>query len=126
MSEVGETKQPEVKVKRYSLSKEEREHVGNLQSVMGILAILRKGVDHTLTLDLMKARVRLGLKDTDAPAGYLRSVDFDPDTDELIVTDAPLPPEPEKNEEVAKETVVGEKEDKVIAPAAEPVDTKVE
>lgn len=94
-----------VKTKRYSLSKEEREHVGNLQSVIGILAILRKGVDHSITLALMGARQRMAIKDTDAPEGYLRSVDFDPNTDELIVVDAPIPPEPKKAEEAPKETV---------------------
>lgn len=82
-----------VKTKRYSLSKEERERVGNVQSVMGILSILRKGLDHELTLGLMQARVRLGIKDSDAPEGYLRNVDFDPDSDELIVRDVPAPEE---------------------------------
>lgn len=94
-----------VKMKRYSLSKEEREHVGNLQSVIGILAILRKGVDHSITLALMGARQRMAIKDTDAPEGYLRSVDFDPNTDELIVVDAPIPPELKKAEEAPKEPV---------------------
>lgn len=46
-----ETKKPITK--RFSLSKEEREKVGNIQSVMGILALLRRGMDHTLTLALM-------------------------------------------------------------------------
>ncbi len=85
----------EIKTKRYSLSKQERESVGNIQSVMGILSLLRKGLDHSLTLALMQSRLRLGLKDTDAPEGYTRSVDFDPNTDELIVRDIPTPPEPE-------------------------------
>lgn len=132
MSEAGETKQPEVKVKRYSLSKEEKMHVDNLQSVMGILSLLRKGIDHSVTLALMGARQRMAIKDTDAPEGYLRSVDFDPNSSELIVTDAPMAPEPAKKEvkgdgviEV-KEPVLGEKEDKIIAPVPEAVDTKVE
>lgn len=92
-----ETKQPEIKTKRFSLSKEEREQVGNIQSVMGILSLLRKGMDHSLTLALMQARVRLAIKDTDAPEGYVRSVDFDPNSDELIVRDIPKPPELKKD-----------------------------
>lgn len=87
--------------KRYSLSKQERESIGNIQSVMGIISMLRKGLDHSLTLALMQVRVRLNLKDSDAPEGYTRVVDFDPSTDELIVTDAPTPPEPTKGEEKA-------------------------
>lgn len=90
--------EPAVKTHRYSLTKQERESVQNLQSVMGILSILRKGVDHSLTLALMQARVRLNLKDSDAPAGYIRVVDFDPESDELICRDVPKPPEPVKEE----------------------------
>jgi len=89
--------------KRFSLSKQEREAVGNIQSVMGILALLRKGMDHSLTLALMQARVRLNIKDTDAPEGYTRSVDFDPNSDELIVRDVPTPPEPKQEEKEAGE-----------------------
>ena len=90
---MADKEQPSVKTKRYSLSKQEREAIGNIQSVMGILSMLRKGMNHSLTLELMNVRVRLNLKDSDAPKGYVRSVDFDPNTDELIVTDAPLPKE---------------------------------
>lgn len=83
-----------VKVKRYSLSKQERDSVQNIQSVMGILSLLRKGMDHSLTLTLMEARIRLAIKDSDAPVGHTRSVDFDPNSDELVVRDIPNPPEP--------------------------------
>ena len=92
------SEEPKIITKRFSLSKQERENVGNIQSVMGILAMLRKGMDHSLTLALMEARVRLNIKDSDAPQGYMRSVDFDPQTDELIVRDIPNPPEPAKDE----------------------------
>ena len=98
-----ENKSPEVKSKRYSLTKEEREHVGNMQSVMGILTLLRKGMEHSMTLGLMNARMRMGIKDSDAPEGYRRAVDFDPQTDEIVVTDVPLPKEvaeEEKNKKV--------------------------
>lgn len=93
-----EEKQPGIITKRYSLSKEEREKIGNIQSVMGILSLLRQGMDHSLTLALMGARVRLSIKDTDAPEGHLRQVDFDSKTDELIVRDIPKPKEPEVKE----------------------------
>lgn len=93
---MADQKQPEVKTKRFSLSKQERENVQNIQSVMGILSLLRKGMNHSMTLALMEARVRMGIKDTDAPEGFVRSVDFDPNTDELIVRDVPKPPEPAK------------------------------
>lgn len=85
----------EIKTKRYSLSKEEREKIGNITSVMGILSLLRQGMDHSLTLALMGARVRLNLKDSDAPEGHIRQVDYDSKTDELIVRDVPKPKEPE-------------------------------
>lgn len=81
-------------VKRYSLTKNEREKVGNIQSVLGILALQREGLQHSMTLALMGARQRMAIKDSDAPEGYVRSVDFDPQTDEIIVTDMPKPDEP--------------------------------
>jgi hypothetical protein len=56
-------------------------------------------MDHSLTLALMNARLRMGIKDTDAPEGFVRSVDFDPSSDELIVRDVPMPPEPAKPDE---------------------------
>jgi hypothetical protein len=99
---MSDEKQPEIKTKRFSLSKEERERVGNIQSVMGILSLLRKGMDHSLTLALMEARVRMGIKDSDAPKGFVRSVDFDPNSDELIVRDVPMPPEPAKKPDEPK------------------------
>lgn len=83
--------------KRFSLTKEERIKVENIQSVMGILRLLQDGMSHSLTLALMSARVRLNIKDTDAPKGYTRNVGYDADKAELIVTDAPNPPEPSEN-----------------------------
>jgi len=88
-----------IKTKRFSLSKQEREGVQNIQSVMGILSLLRKGMNHSMTLALMEARVRMGIKDSDAPEGYIRNVDFDPNSDELIVRDVPKAPESKKEEE---------------------------
>lgn len=37
----------------------------------------------------------MNIKDSDAPKGYVRSVDFDPQSDELIVVDVPEAPEPD-------------------------------
>lgn len=83
-----------IKQKRYSLIKEEKEKIQNIQSVMGILALQREGLNNSLTLALMQARVRLNIKDSDAPEGFVRSVDFDSGTFEMIVTDVPMPKPP--------------------------------
>ena len=96
-------KKSEVKLKRFSLSKEEREKIQNIQSVMGILGIQREGLQHSMMLELAKARARLDIKDNEAPDGYVRNVDFDPQTYELLVRDFPKPPEPkEKVKEESK------------------------
>lgn len=92
----------QVKQKRYSLSKEEREKVQNVQSVMGILALQREGLQHSLILEIAKARQRLSIRESDAPEGYIRSVDFDPNSFELIVSDIPKPKEPVKDEKPAE------------------------
>jgi hypothetical protein len=84
----------EVKTKRFSLSKDEREKVQNIHSVMGIMALQREGLQHSLMLELARARERLSIRDNEAPEGYIRNVDFDPQSYELIVRDIPKPPEP--------------------------------
>lgn len=78
-------------VKRYSILKEEREKIQNIQSVIGILALQREGLNNSINMLLMGIRMRLAIKDSDAPKGYVRSVDFDPSTYELVVTDSKLP-----------------------------------
>lgn len=100
-----ENKQPnELKttIKRFSLAKEEREEVDNIQSVMDILSLLRKGMNHSLSLSIMRVRQRLEV-DKNVPEGFNRIVEFDPGTQEIIITDTPTPPEPKKEEEKKEE-----------------------
>jgi len=80
----------EPKTKRYSLSAEEKMNVENIQSVMGIISMLRTGMNHSLGVALTGVRHRLGIKDSEAPEGYSRDVTFDPDTSEVVVIDTPL------------------------------------
>lgn len=85
---------PKVKTKRFSLTNEERSKIENIENIIGIHHLETQGLEALLRLELMKVRVRIGIKDNEAPEGYERSVQFDPATAELIVVDAPKPPEP--------------------------------
>lgn len=85
----------DVKQKTYSLNKEEMSKIQNIQSVIGILALQREGLSNSLSLELMRARQRLGIHDADAPEGYRRQVEFDYDKFQLIVTDVPIKKEEE-------------------------------
>lgn len=80
----------DIKQKTYSLNKEEMSKIQNIQSVIGILALQREGLNNSMTLELMRARQRLGIHDADAPEGYRRQVEFDYDKFQLIVTDVPV------------------------------------
>jgi hypothetical protein len=82
------------KTKRYSLSKEEMQKIQNIHSVLGIMALQREGMNHSLTLELARVRERLLIREKDAPEGFVRSVEFDPEEFELIVTDTPMIKEP--------------------------------
>lgn len=85
--------------KRFSLSKQERESIQNIQSVVGILKLLRQGMDYSLTLELAQARHRLNLGNDKTPEGYVRNVDFDSESNELVLTDSPVPEKEDKKEE---------------------------
>lgn len=89
-----------MKQKRYSLTKEEMTQIQNIQSVIGILALQREGLNNSLSLALMRARQRLAIHDSDAPKGFNRQVEFDYDKFQLIVTDVPV--KEEKKEETAE------------------------
>ncbi len=89
-------KAPENIVKRFSLSKEEREKIQNIQSVMGILALEREGLNHSIGVALVGVRQRLGIGEHSAPEGFIRDITYDSNTYELVVTDIPKPKEPEK------------------------------
>lgn len=88
-----------IRSKRYSLPKESKLEIQNIQSVMGLLSILRESVSLKLTAELVKNRIALNIKDEDAPEGYTRSVDFDAEKYELLVTDVPTPPEPKEQDD---------------------------
>ena len=89
----------EIIKKEYSFTKEEMSKIQNIQSVIGIVALQREGLNNSLSLELMRARQRLGIHDSDAPKGYRREVEFDYERFKLIVTDVPVK---EKTEEVKK------------------------
>jgi hypothetical protein len=80
--------------KRYSLTTEERTKVQNLQSVLGILALQSEGIRNSLMLELARTKSRNGIKENQAPEGFVRNVDFDPDKFEIVVTDIPVPEKP--------------------------------
>ena len=77
------------KVKRYSILKEEKEKILNIQSIIGMLALQREGLQRSIDITLMMARQRLAIKDSEAPEGYVRDVSFDMEKYELVVTDSP-------------------------------------
>lgn len=77
------------KEKRYSILKEEKEKILNIQSIIGMLALQREGLQRSIDITLMMARQRLAIKDSEAPEGYERNVSFDMEKYELIVTDVP-------------------------------------
>lgn len=76
----------EKKERRFSLTQEERMKIQNMQSVKGILLLELDAMNNSIMLEVMKARSRLNVNDQ-APEGYVRSVDFDYDKLEIIVTD---------------------------------------
>ena len=78
-----------VKTKRYTLSAIEQETIKNIQSVKGILAYLQEGMRNSLMIEISRAQQRVGVKETDAPEGFVRTVNFDPNKFELVVTDLP-------------------------------------
>lgn len=82
--------------KTYPLSVQERQTIQNLQSVMGILKILRDGLNYSITLEVAKVRDRLKIKESDAPEGFQRVVDMDPERYEMLVYDIKIK---EKEEE---------------------------
>lgn len=87
---------PKVQVKKFSITTEERQQLENIQSIIGILLLQREGMRDSMSIAIMKIQQRLGLKESDAPAGFVRSIDFNTQNFEFIVTDAPKPPEPAK------------------------------
>lgn len=80
---------PAVKTKRYNLSTTEMETIKNIQSVKGILMYLQEGMRNSLMIEISRAQQRVGIKETDAPEGFVRTVNFDPNKFELVVTDLP-------------------------------------
>ena len=94
-----------VKTKRYTLSAIEQETIKNIQSVKGILAYLQEGMRNSLMIEISRAQQRVGVKETDAPEGFVRTVNFDPNKFELVVTDLPKDVKPEKTENKPAEPV---------------------
>ena len=79
------------KEKRFSFSTQEKMRIENIESVLGIMSIQREGVMNSRQLALMEVRVRIGVKDSDAPKGYSRVVTYDSKASEIVVIDTPLP-----------------------------------
>lgn len=85
-----EEENPNLKIKRLHLEKEEVSRIQAIQSVTGILTLLRQGLNNSLYLELAKAKQRLHLDDAEAmkaPEGWERIIDFDPNTYEMLVVD---------------------------------------
>lgn len=72
--------------KKYSLTQEEKEKIQNYQSIMAILRIQREGLASLIREEITGIRNRIGLT-YQAPEGYERVIDFDPDTYEITVSD---------------------------------------
>ena len=92
-------------IKRFSILTAEREQLERIQSVMGILNIQRDGLQLMVIRELAKIRTRLNINEKDAPDGYERFVDIDPDKWEMLVIDRPILKQPEdaaKVENMAK------------------------
>lgn len=83
-------------VKKYSLSKEEKLQAENYTAVMGMLAIQRQGVSDSLHIMLQGVRARVGKVAESVPEGYERSMSFDPNSYEIVITDMPITPKPEE------------------------------
>lgn len=90
---------PNRKVKELFLTTEEKEHLQNIQSTHGILAILRHGLDNSMYIEIERYKHRLGITHV-APEGFERKVDFDPHKYAFLVIDTKI----EKKEEKADET----------------------
>jgi len=98
----------QTKTKRFSLSKEAKEKIQNIHSVLGILALQREGLNNSMMLELARVRQTLSIEDK-GPEGYARQVTFDPATYEMIVTDFPKPQEQiDAEKEVATPTPTSE------------------
>ena len=85
-------------VKRYNLSTEEKMAMQNFASVTGFLFLLSQGIRDSRDAKVFEISQRLGLKYTDAPEGYQRSINYDQDKFELVVTDIKIPEEVKKEE----------------------------
>ncbi len=89
-----EEENPDLKIKRLHLEKEEVSRIQAIQSVTGILTLLRQGLNNSLYLELAKAKQRLHLDTPEsmkAPEGWERIIDFDPSTYEMLIVDQKIP-----------------------------------
>lgn len=94
-----EKENPNQKIKRYFLSKEEKEKIQNIQSVMGILALQKEGLNNSMYMEIALIKRRLNLHTPEsqiAPEGFTRVIDFDPNSFELLVVDRKIEKKEEK------------------------------
>ena len=95
-------------IKKFSITKEEKDVFQTIQSILAIYNMERDAMTAKLVKHAIEIRKRLGINEADAPQGYQRFMDFDPVTYEMLVIDRPVI-------EVNKE----------VKPEVKPVDPKV-
>ena len=86
-------------VKKYSITKEEREKFETFQSILSIHNLEMDAIKEALLRHAISIRQRLHIEEKDAPKGYERFIEFDPVTYELLVIDRPVLEEPKKEED---------------------------
>ncbi len=88
---------------RMPITSQERQTFETLQNVLAIHNIEMDALKNALLKHAISIRQRLGVEEKDAPKGYERFVEFDPNTFDLLVIDRPILQEKEKIEKAINE-----------------------
>jgi hypothetical protein len=89
-------------IKKFSILPGEVEMFKTFQSILTIHNVEMDAVKGALVRHAINVRKRLDVKEEDAPKGYERFVDFDPETYDLLVIDRPIIAEPKVPANVEK------------------------
>jgi len=85
---------PNVKIKKFHLDKEEIQGIQAIQATEQMIAVMREGCSNSMYVRVARARKRLGLDTPEsmkAPDGWERTIDFDPNSYEILVVDQKIP-----------------------------------
>lgn len=82
--------------KRIPITSQEKQVFETLQNVLAIHNIEMDALKEALLKHAVSIRRRLNIEEKDAPEGYERFVEFDPNTYDLLVIDRPILKEEEK------------------------------